>query len=74
MPKLLSINIGVPRDIEWNGKFVRTAIWKNPVSSRVMLGGSIWTAMLWRSVQDRNRRLRGDPTSRYLLSCRNANE
>jgi ferredoxin-NADP reductase/MOSC domain-containing protein YiiM/ferredoxin len=35
MPKLLSINVGLPRDIEWNGKCVRTAIWKYPVPSRV---------------------------------------
>ncbi|HEY1944608.1 MAG TPA: MOSC and FAD-binding oxidoreductase domain-containing protein [Roseiarcus sp.] len=36
MPKLLSVNVGLPRDIEWNGKVVRTAIWKYPVSRRVV--------------------------------------
>ena len=35
MPKLLSVNVGLPRDIEWNGKVVRTAIWKRPVSQRL---------------------------------------
>ena len=35
MAKLLSVNVGLPRDLEWNGKVVRTAIWKNPVSRRV---------------------------------------
>ena len=35
MAKLLSVNVGLPRDIEWNGKVVRTAIWKRPVSGRV---------------------------------------
>ena len=35
MPKLLSVNVGLPREIEWQGKVVRTAIWKRPVPSRV---------------------------------------
>jgi MOSC domain-containing protein YiiM len=36
MPKLLSVNVGLPREIEWQGKVVRTAIWKRPVSGRVL--------------------------------------
>ena len=28
MPRLLSVNVGLPRDVTWNGKTVRTAIWK----------------------------------------------
>ena len=35
MPKLLSVNVGLPREIEWQGKLVRTGIWKFPVSDRV---------------------------------------
>ncbi len=35
MPKLLSVNVGLPREIAWQGKVVRTAIWKSPVSGRV---------------------------------------
>ena len=35
MPKLLSVNVGLPREIPWQGKVVRTAIWKRPVSGRV---------------------------------------
>ena len=35
MPKLLSVNVGLPREIAWQGKVVRTAIWKHPVSGRV---------------------------------------
>jgi ferredoxin-NADP reductase/MOSC domain-containing protein YiiM/ferredoxin len=35
MPKLVSVNVGLPREIEWQGKRVRTAIWKLPVSGRV---------------------------------------
>ena len=37
MPKLLSVNVGLPRDVTWNGKTVRTAIWKNPVAGRQMV-------------------------------------
>jgi ferredoxin-NADP reductase/MOSC domain-containing protein YiiM/ferredoxin len=28
--RLVSINVGLPRDISWRGKTVRTGIWKNP--------------------------------------------
>ncbi|HLV85885.1 MAG TPA: MOSC and FAD-binding oxidoreductase domain-containing protein [Candidatus Sulfotelmatobacter sp.] len=34
MPRLLSVNVGLPRDVTWNGKTVRTAIWKSPVEGR----------------------------------------
>jgi ferredoxin-NADP reductase/MOSC domain-containing protein YiiM len=34
MAKLLSVNVGLPRDVPWNGKTVRTAIWKSPVTGR----------------------------------------
>ena len=37
MPKLLSVNVGIPRDVTWNGKTVRTAIWKSPVEGRRMV-------------------------------------
>lgn len=33
--KVLSVNVGHPRDIEWNGRVVRTAIFKTSVSGRV---------------------------------------
>jgi ferredoxin-NADP reductase/MOSC domain-containing protein YiiM len=36
MPRLLSLNVGLPRDVTWNGKKVRTAIWKSPVKDRRM--------------------------------------
>jgi MOSC domain-containing protein YiiM len=32
---LLSINVGLPREIEWKGKIVRTSIFKSPVQGRV---------------------------------------
>src|SRR5262252_1894737 len=34
MAQLLSVNVGLPRDIAWKGRTVHTAIWKNPVSGR----------------------------------------
>jgi len=37
MPKLLSVNVGLPRDVMWNGKTVRTAVWKSPVTGRRMV-------------------------------------
>jgi hypothetical protein len=30
------VNVGLPRDVEWQGKLVRTAIWKKSVPGRVM--------------------------------------
>jgi len=36
MPRLLSVNVGPPRDVTWNGKTVRTAVWKSPVTGRRM--------------------------------------
>jgi MOSC domain-containing protein YiiM/ferredoxin-NADP reductase len=32
--RLLSVNVGQPRDIEWNGRTVHTAVWKTSVSGR----------------------------------------
>jgi len=32
--RLLSVNVGLPRDIEWKGRTVHTAIWKEPVPGR----------------------------------------
>jgi MOSC domain-containing protein YiiM len=33
--KLLSVNVGLPREIEWQGKLVRTSIFKSPASGNV---------------------------------------
>jgi MOSC domain-containing protein YiiM len=33
--KLISVNVGLPRDVTVSGKVVRTSIWKNPVPGRV---------------------------------------
>jgi len=37
MPRLISVNVGLPRDVTWNGKTVRTAVWKSPVTGRRMV-------------------------------------
>ncbi len=34
MAQILSVNVGLPRDIEWKGRTVHTGIWKNPISGR----------------------------------------
>ena len=34
MTRLLSVNVGLPRDIEWKGRTVHTGIWKDPVHGR----------------------------------------
>jgi ferredoxin-NADP reductase/MOSC domain-containing protein YiiM len=36
MPKLLSVNVGLPRNVTWNGKTVRTSVWKSPIDGRRM--------------------------------------
>ena len=36
--KVLSISVGLPREAEWKGKMVSTAIYKEPVSGPVLLG------------------------------------
>src|ERR671937_527197 len=38
MARLLSVNVGLPRDIEWKGRIVYTAIWKDPVRGRCRVG------------------------------------
>ena len=36
MAHLLSINVGLPRDIAWRGKTVHTGVWKAPIHGRRM--------------------------------------
>ncbi|MBW4448151.1 MAG: MOSC domain-containing protein [Spirirestis rafaelensis WJT71-NPBG6] len=35
--KLISVNVGLPREMTWKGKPVRTGIFKEPVNARVMV-------------------------------------
>jgi MOSC domain-containing protein YiiM/ferredoxin-NADP reductase len=37
MGRLLSVNVGLPRDVSWQGKTVHTAIWKAPVKGPRMV-------------------------------------
>jgi MOSC domain-containing protein YiiM len=37
--KLLSVNVGTPREFEYNGRSARSAIWKSPVIGRVEARG-----------------------------------
>jgi hypothetical protein len=37
MARLLSLNVGLARDITWQGKRVHTAIWRTPVHGRPIL-------------------------------------
>src|SRR6266403_1174251 len=34
MARLISVNVGLPRDIAWQGKTVHTAVWKTSVQGR----------------------------------------
>ena len=34
---LLSVNVGLPRDVPWQGKTVRTGVWKHPVDGPAMV-------------------------------------
>ena len=38
MARLLSVNVGLPRDIQWKGRTVHTGIWKAPVRGRCRVG------------------------------------
>ena len=37
MPNLVSVNVGMPKDVAWQGKTVHTGIWKTPVDGPVMV-------------------------------------
>jgi MOSC domain-containing protein YiiM/ferredoxin-NADP reductase len=38
MAVVVSVNVGLPRDVAWRGKIVHTGIWKEPVAGRVFAG------------------------------------
>jgi len=35
--RLVSVNVGMPKDVPWNGKTVHTGVWKTPVEGPVMV-------------------------------------
>jgi ferredoxin-NADP reductase/MOSC domain-containing protein YiiM len=38
MGVVVSVNVGLPQDVAWQGRTVRTAIWKQPVTGRIFAG------------------------------------
>ena len=38
MARLVSVNVGLPQEIQWHGRTVYTGIWKSPVSGRCRVG------------------------------------
>ena len=38
MVRLLSVNVGLPRDVGWRGRTVRTGVWKDPTPGRCRVG------------------------------------
>lgn len=39
MGRVVSLNVGTPRQVEWHGRTVTSAIWKEPVDGRRLLAG-----------------------------------
>jgi MOSC domain-containing protein YiiM/ferredoxin-NADP reductase len=35
MGVIVSVNVGLPKDVAWQGRTVRTAVWKTPVTGRI---------------------------------------
>jgi ferredoxin-NADP reductase/MOSC domain-containing protein YiiM/ferredoxin len=38
MGVVVSVNVGLPQDVVWQGRAVRTAVWKTPVMGRIFAG------------------------------------
>lgn len=38
MPRLVSVNVGLPRDVAWQGRTVHTSVWKAPIAGRRHVG------------------------------------
>ena len=36
MGVVVSVNVGLPQDVAWQGRIVRTAVWKTPVTGRIL--------------------------------------
>jgi MOSC domain-containing protein YiiM len=39
VPRVVSVNVGVPRGVDWQGRHVESGIWKAPVDGRVAVRG-----------------------------------
>jgi MOSC domain-containing protein YiiM len=53
--RVLSVNVGRPRTFVFNGRQVRSAIWKSPVIGRVAAGGVNLEACIRATAQARRR-------------------
>jgi hypothetical protein len=58
--RLLSVNVGLPRDVSWHGRTVHTAVWKEPVSGARGPEGARSSAarsraLTWSSTSDQRR-------------------
>ena len=38
--RVVSVNVGRPREVRWHDRIVHTAIWKEPVGGRVPVTGA----------------------------------
>src|SRR3978361_2491008 len=38
-PRIVAVNVGLPRTVEWAGRSVTSAIWKEPVTGRIPVAG-----------------------------------
>ncbi|MGW6144142.1 hypothetical protein ACWFRM_41365 [Streptomyces sp. NPDC055144] len=36
MATLIAMNVGMPKDVAWHGKTIRTGVWKQPVAGPLM--------------------------------------
>src|SRR5437762_12527700 len=36
--RIISVNVGLPQEVEWRGRTVLTSIWKIPIDGRVRVG------------------------------------
>ena len=70
--KILSVNVGTPRDAVWRGEIVRTAIFKEPVAGRVALRGDnlVGDAQADLTVHGgRDKAVYGYPSEHYVYWC-----
>ena len=35
MGAIVSVNVGLPQDVPWQGRIVRTGVWKTPATGRI---------------------------------------
>ena len=63
MATLLSVNVGMPKDMSWRGRTVHTGVWKSPVSGRRMVRRLNIDCLLYTSPSPRDGLLSRMPSS-----------